>query len=79
LKSLINWPASAGPLRERLNHRYGPGDRFAPLLETTGLRVCARTDDGSVVEGVEISDHLFFVGPQSHPELSSHAGTRAQA
>ena len=44
-----------------------------PLASTF---VCARTDGGSVVEGVEISDHLFFVGPQSHPEISNHAGTR---
>jgi CTP synthase len=63
-----------GPLRERLNHRYGLVEDFASLLEAAGLRICARTDDGSVVEGVEMSDHPFFVGLQSHPELSSRAG-----
>lgn len=57
----------------RLNHRYALAETFAQRLEAAGLRICARSDDGSVVEGVEISDHPFFIGLQSHPELSSRA------
>lgn len=58
-------------LLERLNHRHALTDADATPLRGAGLRVCARLDDGSAIEGVEVSAHPFFIGLQSHPELSS--------
>lgn len=56
---------------ERLNHRYALAETLVPALEAGGLRVCARSVDGAIVDGVEIPEHPFFVGLQCHPELSS--------
>jgi CTP synthase len=54
---------------ERHRHRYElSGKRGAEL---SGLKIAARSPDGSLVEAVEWPDHPWGVGVQFHPEYKS--------
>ncbi|MCE2563251.1 glutamine amidotransferase-related protein [Komagataeibacter sp. FNDCF1] len=58
----------------RSNHRYVLNTDLLPPLCAAGLRVAAWNDDGTVVEGIELPGHPFYMGMQGHPELTSAAG-----
>lgn len=56
---------------ERHRHRYEVNERLLPELEKAGLQVSGRSQDGSLVEMIELSDHPWFVACQFHPEFRS--------
>ncbi|WP_029407599.1 CTP synthase [Thiomicrorhabdus sp. Milos-T2] len=58
-------------IRERHRHRYEVNDGYVPKLEAAGLIISGRSEDGSLVETVEIADHPWFVACQFHPEFTS--------
>ncbi len=58
----------------RCNHRFRLNPAIVPDLETNGLRVSARGLFGAVVDAIEVPGHVFFMGMQGHPELSSRSG-----
>ncbi len=56
---------------ERHRHRYEVNNQFVPALEEAGLLVAGRSQDGSLVEVVEVPSHPWFVACQFHPEFTS--------
>ena len=58
-------------IRERHRHRYEVNDGYVPILEKAGLVISGRSEDGDLVETIEIPDHPWFVACQFHPEFTS--------
>jgi len=58
-------------IRERHRHRYEVNDGYVSQLEASGLVVSGRSEDGELVEMIELSDHPWFVACQFHPEFTS--------
>ena len=56
---------------ERHRHRYEFNNDYREQLEKAGLRISGSTEDGRLVEIVEVVDHPWFVGVQFHPEFTS--------
>jgi len=56
---------------ERHRHRYEVNNKFVPQLEKAGLLIAGRSQDGSLVEMIEVPDHPWFVACQFHPEFTS--------
>lgn len=56
---------------ERHRHRYEVNNHYVPQLEKAGLLMAGRSEDGELVEVVEVSDHPWFVACQFHPEFTS--------
>ncbi len=56
---------------ERHRHRYEVNNKFGPQLEKAGLLIAGRSQDGSLVEMIEVPDHPWFVACQFHPEFTS--------
>jgi len=61
----------ADMIRERHRHRYEVNDGYVKALEEAGLVISGRSEDGDLVETVEIADHPWFVACQFHPEFTS--------
>ena len=45
--------------------------RYRDQLESAGMVFSGMSPDGRLPEAVEIEDHPWFIGVQSHPELKS--------
>ena len=58
-------------IRERHRHRYEVNDLYVPQLEAAGMVISGRSEDGDLVETVELPDHPWFVACQFHPEFTS--------
>ncbi len=58
-------------ISERHRHRYEVNNQFLPALEAAGLCISGRSQDGQLVEMIEIPDHPWFVACQFHPEFHS--------
>lgn len=58
-------------IRERHRHRYEVNDGYIGRLEEAGLKFAGRSEDGSLVETIEIPEHPWFVACQFHPEFTS--------
>lgn len=58
-------------ISERHRHRYEVNDGYVAKLEEAGLIFAGRSEDGSLVETIEIADHPWFVACQFHPEFTS--------
>ena len=56
---------------ERHRHRYEFNNNYRELLQQHGLVIAGTSEDGSLVEVVELPDHPWFVGVQFHPEFTS--------
>jgi len=56
---------------ERHRHRYEVNPLYHETLVQHGLDLSGMTEDGRLVEFIEIPDHDFFVATQSHPEFQS--------
>jgi CTP synthase len=56
---------------ERHRHRYEVNNKLIGVIEKAGLSISGRSQDGSLVEMVEIADHPWFVACQFHPEFTS--------
>ncbi|MDP3560187.1 MAG: CTP synthase [Legionellaceae bacterium] len=61
----------ASVIMERHRHRYEVNPQYIPMLEELGLRISGRSQDGALVETVELPDHPWFLGCQFHPEFTS--------
>jgi CTP synthase len=58
-------------ISERHRHRYEVNNDYRTRLQDAGLVVSGTSPDGSLVEMIELADHPWFVGIQSHPEFKS--------
>jgi CTP synthase len=58
-------------IRERHRHRYEVNNQYVAELESNGLKVSGRSEDGELVEMLELVDHPWFVACQFHPEFTS--------
>lgn len=56
---------------ERHRHRYEVNNNLIGQLEREGLTVSGYSEDGNLVEMIELADHPWFVACQSHPEFTS--------
>ena len=62
---------------ERHRHRYEVNPKFVDLIEKNGLTFSGyyeRFDKTKLMEYVELPNHSYFVGTQSHPEFKSRLG-----
>lgn len=57
---------------ERHRHRYEVNNQFIETLEQAGLVVSGRSEDGKLVEMIELPQHRWFVACQFHPEFTSN-------
>jgi CTP synthase len=57
---------------ERHRHRYEVNNQLLPTLEKAGLIVSGRSEDGTLVEMIELENHPWFIGCQFHPEFTSN-------
>lgn len=69
-------PGTDNIVRERHRHRYEVNPAYVEAIEGSGLRISGVTPGMAgrgegLVEAVELADHPFFVGLQSHPEFRS--------
>ena len=58
-------------IHERHRHRYEVNNGYMAQLERLGLSVAGRSEDGELVEMVEVRDHPWFTACQFHPEFTS--------
>jgi CTP synthase len=58
-------------ISERHRHRYEFNNNYREPLTAQGLSIAGMSEDGELVEMVEIADHPWFVGCQFHPEFTS--------
>ena len=58
-------------IEERHRHRYEVNTSLLEPLQQAGLQVTSWSEDGQLVEAVEIADHPWFVACQFHPEFTS--------
>ena len=67
-----------GVVHERHRHRYEVNNTYVEQLIENGLVVGGRSEDGELVEMIELEDHPWFLACQFHPEFTSRldAGTR---
>jgi len=61
----------ADTITERHRHRYEVNNRLIGKVEEAGLKVSGRSQDGLLVEMVEIPEHPWFIACQFHPEFTS--------
>lgn len=58
-------------ISERHRHRYEVNNNFIDQISAKGLKVSGKSEDGNLVEMIEITDHPWFVASQFHPEFNS--------
>lgn len=58
-------------ITERHRHRYEFNNNYLEKLEAAGLNISGRSEDGTLVEVVEVADHPWFFACQFHPEFTS--------
>ncbi|MDR1289925.1 MAG: CTP synthase [Planctomycetaceae bacterium] len=56
---------------ERFRHRYEFNNQYREQLERSEMQITATSPDSLLVQGVELSNHIWFVGVQYHPEFKS--------
>ncbi|MDO8953423.1 MAG: CTP synthase [Gammaproteobacteria bacterium] len=56
---------------ERHRHRYEVNNHYIAAIEAAGMKVAGRSEDGKLVEMIELPDHPWFVACQFHPEFTS--------
>ena len=59
-------------ITERHRHRYEVNNTLIPELEEKGMVSSGRSEDGQLVEMIELPDHPWFIGCQFHPEFTSN-------
>ena len=58
-------------IKERHRHRFEVNPKFIKQLEEKGLVFSGRSEDGVLMEFLELPNHKFFVATQAHPEFTS--------
>jgi CTP synthase len=56
---------------ERHRHRYEFNNQYRQQLEAHGLLISATSENGNLVEIIELPDHPWFIAVQFHPEFKS--------
>ncbi len=56
---------------ERHRHRYEVNGELIGKVEEAGMVLSGRSEDGNLVEMVELKEHPWFVACQFHPEFTS--------
>lgn len=56
---------------ERHRHRYEFNNAMREPMQAAGLTLCGLSPSGNLVEAIEITDKLFYIGVQYHPEFKS--------
>lgn len=56
---------------ERHRHRCELNNMYRNMLVSVGLVISGTSQDGRLVETIEVASHPFFVGVQYHPEFKS--------
>lgn len=69
--SLLQQSYGKSEIEERHRHRYEVNSTLLEPLQEAGLNVTAWSEDGSLVEAVEVPNHPWFVACQFHPEFTS--------
>lgn len=58
-------------IKERHRHRYEFNNKYREVLQDFGMVLSGVSEDGSLVEIVEVPDHPWFLACQFHPEFTS--------
>ncbi len=58
-------------IRERHRHRYEFNNHYREALTAQGLEIAGLSEDGELVEIIELPRHPWFVACQFHPEFTS--------
>jgi CTP synthase len=58
-------------IRMRFRHRYEVDPKYIAVLEKGGLVFSGKAPNQPIMQILELPAHPYFVGTQSHPELSS--------
>jgi CTP synthase len=58
-------------ISERHRHRYEFNNDYRERFQQAGLVISGTTEDGKLVEVIELPGHPWFVGVQCHPEFKS--------
>ena len=58
-------------ISERHRHRYEFNNNYREALTAKGMTIAGMSEDGELVEMVELPEHPWFVGCQFHPEFTS--------
>jgi CTP synthase len=61
----------AEKVRMRFRHRYEVDPRYIEILEKAGLVFSGHAPNQPIMQILELPDHPFFIGTQSHPCLTS--------
>jgi len=69
--SVLNRAYNKDMIYERHRHRYEFNNEFREMLSNAGLVFSGTSQNGTIVEAIEISQNRFFVGVQFHPEFKS--------
>ena len=69
--SLAERVYGTGVVHERHRHRYEVNNNYVEQLIDSGLVVGGRSEDGELVEMIELEDHPWFLACQFHPEFTS--------
>ena len=57
---------------ERHRHRYEFNPEYRKILNSNGMLISGASEDGKLVEMIEIKNHPWFIGCQFHPEFTSN-------
>ena len=69
--SLAERVYGAPVVHERHRHRFEVNNNYVDQLEANGMVVAGRSEDGELVEMIELRDHPWFLACQFHPEFTS--------
>ena len=58
-------------IHERHRHRYEVNNDYRKDLTDNGMVLSGISQDGRIVEMIELKDHPWFIATQAHPELKS--------
>ena len=59
-------------ITERHRHRYEFNPEYKKILNSNGMLISGTSEDGKLVEMIEIKNHPWFLGCQFHPEFTSN-------
>lgn len=63
--------AGARSTRLRFRHRYEVDPKYIEPLESAGMVFSGKAPDHPIMQILELPDHPYFIGTQSHPEMTS--------
>jgi len=69
--ALVRRLYGAGEISERHRHRYEVNPEYHDRIQGKGLCFSGTSEDGRLVEFIELPGHKYFVATQAHPELKS--------